>query len=177
MNRAAYVLGVVLILSVSLFVSGFGYALHLAKIRGYDEAAFRHQFGNVNVSSPVYSFSPPVPMYWALKIDLEGRHWTASSLVNMTVSVSLDYYRFIYDEKIVNGNQTAHHFSAQKMYEVTESAASYMPVVIQNENNNGTTTYRYVWTIAFMRTEPHLFPMTSWVDAATAEIVETGIIT
>jgi hypothetical protein len=175
-NRAALVLGLVLVLAVSLFVGGFGYAFYLAKSSGrLDEVLFRQECGAVNVSSPVYNFSPPVPMYQALRTVLQSSRWTASSLSNMTISVSLDYTEFT-NLTIIQGNNTGRSYEVHRIHEVTQPATSYLPVVEEIENN-GTITYRYVWSISIRQSGFPIFtPALYWVDVSNGEIVKTGLI-
>jgi hypothetical protein len=122
------------------------------------------EFGNVSVASPSYNFSPPISMYQALRIALESDGWTASSLNNMTVSASIEYWKF--------GSNSSSSGSVLLHY-VTQRPNDYSPVQV-----NG-TTYRYIWDIVV---EPSVGarsippPGLYWVDAATAEIVPHGLL-
>jgi hypothetical protein len=122
------------------------------------------EFGNVSVVSPSYNFSPPISMYRALRIALESDGWTASSLSDMTVSASLEYWEF-WSNSSSSGSVLLHY--------VTQPPNDYSPVQV-----NG-TTYRYIWDIVV---EPSVGarsippPGLYWVDAATAEIVPHGLL-
>jgi hypothetical protein len=125
-----------------------------------DFNSFFLEFGNVSVQSPSLNFSPPVDMYRALTIALESDNWNASSLSNMTVGASLEYWEFS-----SNG--------ACWLHDVTQPTEDYSPVQV-----NG-TTYRYIWDIVVEPSgnikgipPPGLY----WVDAATGEIVPHGIL-
>ncbi len=173
MNRAALTLGIMLVVAVSLFVGGLGFAFSTfhqnVSSPGVDEVAFRREFGEVNVSSPVYSFSPPVPMYHALRMALENDGWNQTSLSNMTVYVSLGYFEFT-----ENGLSSG----SRRICKVTQPVASYEPVFIQN-GTSGTIAYRYIWDIVVTYSSGLIAippPGLYWVDAANSEVVSTGII-
>ncbi len=147
-------------------------------MRTNGEVAFRREFGGVNVSSPVLGFSPPVPMYQALKSALDEGGWDQGSLRNMTVKVSLDYYAFTENVTFAEGNHTLLSNGSYRLGEVTEPVASYDPVIVQSVAN-GTITYRYVWDIGIVNSNGLLQippPGLYWVDAATAEMIPTGIL-
>lgn len=128
-----------------------------------DFIRYRDEFGNVSLLSPNINFSPPVSMYRALIIALESDRWNASSLSNMEVRISLEYWGFPNDS--ANGGGWLHY--------VTQPAKDYSPVQV-----NG-TTYRYIWDI---NVEPsgdvkYIPPLgLYWVDAATGEIVPHGLL-
>jgi hypothetical protein len=78
------VLALVLVLAVSVFLSGLGVAFCLVRNReNMDKIVFNYEYGDVNVTSPNYDFSPPVPIYRALRVAFESDGWNASSLCNM----------------------------------------------------------------------------------------------
>jgi hypothetical protein len=130
-----------------------------------DFSLYNDEFGNVSVVSPSYNFSPPVSVYNALRTALESDGWTASSLSNMTVSASLEYREFWSD--------SSGGFGCVFLHDVTQPARDYSPVQVND------TTYRYVWDIIV---EPSVgvryIPPSGlyWVDAATGEIVQHGIL-
>ncbi len=147
-------------------------------MRTSGEVAFRREFGDVNVSSPVLGFSPPVPLYRALKLALEEGGWNQGSLRNMTVKVSLDYYEFTDNVTFAEGNHTLLSNGSYRIGEVTQPVDSYAPVIIQSATN-GTIAYRYIWDIGIVHSNGLLSippPGLYWVDAATAEMVPTGIL-
>jgi len=115
-------------------------------------AAYYNEFNKTPTATHDYSFSPPVSMYHALLIALEGGGWNATSLRNRTTSVELDYCAFINSP-----NETGFDL----LYPVTHSVVDWSPQRI-----NETTIYRYVWTI----TVGNRF---YYVDVATAELVFT----
>jgi preprotein translocase subunit SecY len=122
--------------------------------------AYYNEFNSAPTHSYNYSFSPPVSMYCALLIALESGGWTQTSLKNMTISVGLDYCAFGSNSFLL-------------IYPVTQPVADWSPRQI-----NG-TTYRYVWTIiveysGLFRSIPP--PGYYYVDAATAKLVPTGIL-
>jgi hypothetical protein len=111
-----------------------------------------------------YSFSPPVSMNLAVKIALESGGWNEASLENKTICVSLDYCAFM-DSSSVS--------SFEFLRAVTEPAQDYSPVQI------GDITYRYVWVIIISESGPVQGippPGYYYVDAATAELLPTGIM-
>ncbi|MGB8779607.1 MAG: hypothetical protein WCD81_03040 [Candidatus Bathyarchaeia archaeon] len=133
-------------------------------IYGTNFSSYYDEFGNVSVVSRSYNFSPPVSMYNAIKIALESDRWNASSLSNMTVCASLEYWEF-WGNSSSSGSELLHY--------VTQPANDYSPVQVNN------TTYRYIWDIVV---EPSVGarsippPGLYWVDAATGEIVPHGIL-
>jgi hypothetical protein len=125
--------------------------------------AYSSEFNNTPTPTPSYnySFSPPVSMYHALVIALESGGWNATSLKNMKISVGLDYCAFGPD------------FSFQLIRPVISPAADWSPQQINN------VTYRYVWTI-IIEGPGNLLSIPPaglyYVDAATAELIPTGIL-
>jgi hypothetical protein len=135
-----------------------------------DFTAYYNEFGNVSLQSISYNFSPPVSMYRALKIALENGGWNTTSLENMTVSVSLDYYEFTTENTTLGPSS-----GSEYLYSVTQPVNNYSAVTVSNTTNS--TTYRYIWNIVVKQNSgiwsippPGLY----WVDAATAEIIPTG---
>jgi hypothetical protein len=129
---------------------------------GKDFSLYYDEFGNVSVEGRSYNFSPPVSMYRALRIALESDVWNASSLSNMTVHASLEYWEF-WGNSSSSGSGLLHY--------VTQPAKDYSSVQVND------TTYRHVWDIVvnsnaggFSIPPPGLY----WVDAATGEIVPHG---
>jgi hypothetical protein len=139
------------------------------------------EFGNVSVQSPNLNFSPPVSMYRALLIALESGGWTTTSLKNMTINVRLDYCAFYNDFSSPSGWETLGNCTFRTnppvtgfdlIYPVTHPPADWSPQQI-----NG-ITYRYVWTIIVEYSGSSGIPPPGYyyVDAATAELVPTGIL-
>lgn len=87
MNKSilAVVLVIVLAISVSLNVLLYLQNQTISKPNS-DLALYNKEFGNVQVLSHSYDFSPPVTMYGAIKVGLESDGWNTTSLENMTVS-------------------------------------------------------------------------------------------
>jgi hypothetical protein len=142
-----------------------------------DFSLYNAEFGSVSVVVPSLNFSPPVSMYYALRIALESDGWNESSLINDTVRVSLDYWEFIYSP-ISSGIQWLHA--------VTQPVKDYSPVEINSTYGNSwsTTVYRYIWTI-YVNENPFVNLVSVWqwhplalylVDAATGEIIPHGPI-
>jgi len=161
----AAVIAVLICLNVILYYQN--YTINQQK---NDFVAYYNEFGNVSIQSISYNFSPPVSMYRALKIALENGGWNTTSLENMTVKVSLDYYEFT-TENTTLGPSSGFEF----LYSVTHPVNDYSAVTVKNATS--TTTYRYIWTVIVDPSSgvsgippPGLY----WVDAATAEIVPTG---
>ncbi len=132
-----------------------------------DFLQFTHEFGNVQVISDTYGFTPPVTKYQALRSALESDNWAAADLQNMTVRVSLDYCQFQGDP--MGGT----NYGFQLNREVTSPVDDYSPQTV-----NG-TTYRYVWTITVDLTQnlglSHHPPYgLYYVDAKTGELVPHG---
>jgi hypothetical protein len=129
-----------------------------------DYYPYHDEFGSVSLLSPGINFSPPVSMYRALTIALESDRWNASSLNNMEVRESLEYWEFS-----INSSSSGE----RRLHSVTQPAEDYSPVQV-----NG-TTYRYIWDISV---EPKVgwksIPPLGlyWVDAATGEILSRGLI-
>jgi len=126
-------------------------------------ATYYNEFNKTPTTLYNYSFSPPVSMYRALLIALKSGGWSARSLKNMTIEVELNYDAFA-----TNSSNS----SLRSIHPVTQSVADWSPQQI-----NG-TTYRYIWTIivegpgSFRSIPPAGY---YYVDAATAELVPTGI--
>lgn len=147
---------------------------------------FHYLYGSTPIKGNNYSFSPPISLYRAIDIGLRSDDWTAQSLKNMTVSVSLSYY--IYYTNVTELYQvvskenitlmgrpdpnTANNGSGfEYLYEVTSPVINYKPQFF-----NG-VTLRYVWTVdvepssgAFCIPPPGYYQ----VDAATGELIPTG---
>ena len=114
---------------------------------------------NVLIVSPNYNFSPPITMYQALKIALESDSWNATSLENMTVTVSLDYMEFL---------NSSTGSCSELIHEVTNPAPYYSDMQV-----NSTTTYRYIWSVEVNRAQGFTYPPFGYylVDAQTGELV------
>src|SRR5208282_604325 len=137
-----------------------------------DFTAYYNEFGNVSLQSISYNFSPPVSMYRALKIALENGGWNTTSLENMTVKVSLGYYEFT-TENTTLGPSSGSEF----LYSVTHPVNDYSAITVKNATYSA--TYRYIWTITVEPSSGGFFippPGLYWVDAATAEIIPTGLL-
>jgi hypothetical protein len=149
------------------------------------EGTYHRLFGETPISGGNYSFSPPVPMYRAVVIGLENGGWDASSLRNMTVHVSLDYYIFytnfteLYQlaskDNITlagrpNPNLNSTGTGFEFISEVTAPVESYQPQIIPG------ASCRYVWAIAVEENSGLCIPPPGFyiVDAATAQMVPTG---
>lgn len=174
-------IAVIVVVSVFVHVNTNGYKI------GTLEETYHRLYGATPISGGNYSFSPPVPMYRAVIIGLESDRWDASSLKNMTIHVSLDYYIFYTNVTALyqlaskdnitlqgrpnpNLNPTGTGF--EFISQVTAPVESYQPQIISG------ASCRYVWTIAVdedsgMDIPPPGFYM---VDAATAQIIPTGPI-
>jgi hypothetical protein len=144
-----------------------------------DFAAYYSEFGNVSLQSVSYNFSPPVSMYRALKIALYSGGWNATSLENMTVSVSLEYCKFWSDSSIIKSpydNTTLGPSSGSgALYPVTQPAEDYSAVTVKNATYSA--TYRYLWDIVVKQNSGVLSippPGLYWIDTASAEIIPTG---
>lgn len=174
----------VIVLVAALVVSVFlNVALYYQNYSGNQQKddfnAYYSEFGNVSVQSISYNFSPPVSMYRALKIALENGGWNTTSLENMTVSVSLDYFKFWNDSSIIKNpydNTTmGPSWGSELLYSITQPVGDYSAVTVSNSTNS--TTYRYIWDIVVKQNSGVIGlppPGLYWVDAATAEIVPTG---
>jgi len=117
------------------------------------------EFQNVPLVTPNYNFSPPITMYQALIIALEGEGWNASALIqdNRTVSVELIYVEF---------HRTPTNAGFDVLHEVTQPPTDYSPLKINY------TTYRYTWYITIHHVPPPCMVSFNYqVDAATGEIV------
>jgi hypothetical protein len=82
----------------------------------------------------------------------------------MTIKVELDYCTFI---------NSSEETGFDLLYPVTHSVMDWSPQQINN------VTYRYVWTIIVEYSGPSFSippPGYYYVDAATAELVPTGIL-
>jgi hypothetical protein len=144
--------------------------------------AYYDEFDKTPTTLYNYSFSPPVSMYQALFIALESGGWTAESLKNMTLYVELDYDAFFENLStpsgwITLGNGTFRTnppvTGSARLYPVTQPPVDWSPQQIDN------ITYRYIWTIAVggpgsLRSIPPAGYY--YVDAATPELVPTGIL-
>ena len=173
----------VFVLVAALFVSVFlNVALYYQNYSGNqqqkDFTAYYNEFGNVSLQSISYNFSPPISMYRALKIALESDGWNTTSLENMTVRVSLDYFKFTNDSTITKNlydNTTLGPSSGSEfLYSVTQPVKDYSAVTVNNATYS--TTYRYIWDIVVKQNTGVTLPPPGlyWVDAATAEIIPTG---
>lgn len=157
-NKKLIVTILVIILAVSAFLGIFIYGqIYGTNQQTADFNAFYNEFGNVTVQSSNITFSPPVNMYHALKIALEKGSWNKTSLTNMTINISLDYFEFWTNS------------SFQFLSVVGRSENSYSPVTVND------TTFRYIWDISINPSSGPVFPTPGfyWVDAATAEIIPT----
>jgi hypothetical protein len=163
MNKAAYfVIALEVILACSVALNVYFYTQYESAKPNNDEVAFNKEFGKVLIVSPNYDFSPPITMYHALKIALESGDWNATSIENMTVTVSLDYMEFT-NSSTSSGYQT--------LYEVTQPAQNYSDVQV-----NSTTTYRYIWSVEVNENQHMTIPPYGlyYVDAQTGDIIPTG---
>lgn len=148
------------------------------------KAKYHRLFGSTLIVGWNYSFSPPISMYQAVNIALQSDEWKASSLENMTVHVSLDYYIFytnvtaLYqlaskDNLTLTGypNPDLSMTGSELIHEVTAPVDNYQPQFF-----NGVTG-RYIWTIAVQHTSGGISippPGYYLVDARTGELVPTG---
>jgi hypothetical protein len=165
MNKSilAVVLVIVLAISVSLNVLLYLQNQTISKPNS-DLALYNKEFGNVQVLSHSYDFSPPVTMYGAIKVGLESDGWNTTSLENMTVRVFFDYCEF-------HTNATSNGF--QVLHAVMPPVDNYSPFQANN------ITYRYIWQIVVDKTEylgiMHTPPYGLYlVDAQTGELIPHG---
>jgi hypothetical protein len=126
-----------------------------------DFSLYNNEFGSASLVVPSLNFSPPVSMYYALRIALESDGWNESSLSNMRVFVSLEYMEF-WSNSSSSGSLALH--------DMTQPAKDYTPVQVNS------TTYRYIWDIVVESNVGLEIPPPGlyWVDAATGEIVPHG---
>jgi hypothetical protein len=114
-------------------------------------------------------------MYRALKVALDSDNWNTTSLENMTVRVSLDYFKFTNTSSIIKSpydNTTlGPSWGSEFLYPVTQPVKDYSAVTVSNATN--TTTYRYIWSVTVDPASGFDIPPPGfyWVDAATAEII------
>ncbi|MGA2386682.1 MAG: hypothetical protein ABSG33_09130 [Candidatus Bathyarchaeia archaeon] len=163
MDRTQYfTVALEIILACSVALNVYLYAQYQNAAPSSDEVAFRNEFANVLVTAPSYDFSPPITMYHALKIALESDGWNATSLQNMTVTVSLEYMQF------TNSSDST---GFQIINKVTQPPQSYADV-----QANSTTTYRYIWDITVNRSQGFFIPPPGlyYVDAQTGDIIPHG---
>jgi len=159
MNKTTYfIITLEIILACSVALNVFFYAHYQSVMPSLAEASFNREFGHPTIVSPNLSFSPPITMYQALKIALESDDWNATSLINETVTISLDYMRFTNSS---NGQ------GFETLWDVTRSVSSYA-----DQRVNSTMTYRYIWDIDVTNNQ-RFFGLTGlyYVDAQTGEIV------
>ena len=157
MGRKTVVLATVCsIIIVVVFFEFIVFRTSLRQITDPYYWAYYDTFHKPLAYEPDVAFSPPVSMYHALIIALNGSGLNATTLQNKAVYINLEYCAF------VNGGFTLIHL-------VTSPPADWSP-----EKVNDTTTDRYVWIITVGPPPPippgHvLVPIC--VDAATGEIV------
>lgn len=102
MNKRILVIVLIAALAVSLFLNvALYYQNYSVNQQQKDFTVYYNEFGNVSLQSISYNFSPPVSIYRALKIALDSDDWNTTSLENMTVRVSLDYFKFTNDSTII----------------------------------------------------------------------------
>ena len=161
MNKSKLTVTLAIILAISLTVNAilFFQNLNQTCTINQDLTRFNRKFGNVIVSSPTYSFSPPITNVHAISIGLESDGWNATSLENMTVSIKLEFIEF------TNTSDTS---GFQVIREVTEPSQSYFAVQV-----NSTVTDRYIWAIGVVATQqigmhPYAYYL---VDAQTGELI------
>jgi hypothetical protein len=161
MNKI-YAIIVLQIIAYSVALNVYFFTQYQTIVPSSDQVAFNSQFGSVLIVSPNYDFSPPITMYHALRIALESDDWNATSLQNMTVTVSLDYMEF-------TNSSTSSGF--QVISTVTQPVRSYADVQV-----NSTTTYRYIWDIVVNRNQGISIPPIGlyYVDAQTGGIIPHG---
>jgi hypothetical protein len=129
MNKAPYfVIALAIVLACSVALTVYFYTQYESAKPSSDEVAFNSEFGNVLIGSPDYDFSLPITMYHALRIALESGDWNATSLENMTVTVSLDYMEFT-NSSYSRGSQT---------YEVTQPAQTILAFKLIAQQLTGT---------------------------------------
>lgn len=143
-------------------------------------------YGSTPIVGGNYSVSPPVSMYRAIDIGLGSDGWTAQSLWNMTVRVSLDYYIFysnatdLYrvaaEENLTlnggpNPNLNCPCSGAEFIRDVTSPVPNYQPQFFN------CVTLRYLWIITVLpRSGGFWIPPPGYyqVDAATGALIPTG---
>lgn len=166
MNKVQYfVFALEIILACSIAANVYFYSQYQSvKPSSTGQVAFTKEFGDVLVIGPNYSFSPPITMYRALTIALESDQWNASSLVNMTITISLNYMEFT-NSSSQTGEQT--------ISELTAPAQSYADLQV-----NSTVTYRYVWEIQVNRPSNFVLGYYGfyYVDAQTGILLPTPLI-
>jgi hypothetical protein len=180
MNKRVLVIVLIAALAVSLFLNAaLYYQNYSVNQQQKDFTVYYNEFGNVSLQSISYNFSPPVSIYRALKIALDSDDWNTTSLENMTVRVSLDYFKFTNDSTIIKNpydNTTSGPSSGSEfLYSVTQPVKDYSAVTTKNATYS--TTYRYIWSIVVKQNSGFITippPGLYWVDAATAEIIPTG---
>jgi len=152
-----------IILACSIALNVYFYAQVQTPTPTAGETAFNRQFGTPVVVSPDLTFSPPIPMYKAMTIALNSDGWNASSLQNMTITVSLEYMEF---------TNTSDSSGFQMLKEVTLPQPSYA-----DDQVNATTTFRYIWDITINRSSQGFIPpWLYYVDAQTGDIIPHGIL-
>jgi hypothetical protein len=164
-NKASYfVIALAIILACSIAANVYFYTQYHSNAQSNAETAFKSEFGNVFIVSPNYIFSPPITMYRALQIGLESDQWNAASLINLTVTVALDYMEF---------SNSSTFSGEQFMHEVKQPVQSYADVQV-----NSTTTYRYIWSISVTPDQGITIPPYGlyYVDAQTGQIIPHGIL-
>jgi heme/copper-type cytochrome/quinol oxidase subunit 2 len=183
-----YTMLVCLLIVVVVVAGLFAYVAisGLASENSSPEADYRRLYGSTPIVGWNYSFSPPIPMYRAIIIGLQSDEWNASSLENMTVHVSLDYYVFYTNVSALyqlasqeNLTLTGYPnpdlnmtggYGYELIHEVTAPVDDYRPQIF-----NG-VSLRYVWSIVVQENSGMCIPPPGCylVDAATAELIPTG---
>ena len=199
------IVALVVLLAISVFTSLYEYnQLNIIQTKNSGQSAEINQlqtqltqlqiqliassYKNLTFYSPIYNFSPPVPEYQAFKLGMEHFHFLlGGGNRGVIANISLNYYEFAnvtrtFTDPSTNKTITGYGYRVTPIDEVTQPVANYDPLIIRIENN-GTLTYRYVWRIEigyldWLKTDSYV----GWVippcfvDAATSEIVNTGII-
>ncbi len=162
-----------------------GLLVKLGLVKTTPVTTYHDLFGSTPIVGGNYSFSPPVTMYRAVTIGLESDGWNASSLNNMTVHVSLNYYIFytnvtaLYqliskDNITLTGLPDPNLTGAASGFEiinaVTAPVDNYQPQIF-----NGVSC-RYIWAIEVEQNSGMCMPPPGYylVDAATAQLIPTG---
>jgi hypothetical protein len=159
-KKAAILITVCVEIMVIVFFEFFVFITPTQQSNDPYSTIYYDEFNKTPTPAYTYTFFPPVSMYHALLIALESGGWNATSLENMAISAELDFCAFSFN-------------SFRLVYRVTSQPVDWSPQQIND------TTYRYVWTIivggpGFIQSIPP--PGYYWVDAATGELVPTGIL-
>ena len=153
-----------IILACSIALNVFLYAQYQQAAPNTAQVDFNREFDNPIVVSPSLTFSPPISMYKALAIALKSDDWNATSLQNMTITISFEYMEF---------TNSSNSTGFQTIKQVTQPQPSYA-----DEQVNVTTTFRYIWSIVINGNQGFSIPPPGlyYVDAQTGEIIPHGIL-